>query len=102
MEGALRQGDQESADRTVELLHRFHEEEGEVLLANCKRGGIIAIVATFGGALMDWFVYPDLFLDFFFLRSAVACFIGAAMAFLFVRRELSLVAYQRLEIMVLK
>jgi signal transduction histidine kinase len=82
MEGALRQGDQKSTGRMAELRRRFEEEEAEVLVGNCKRGAVIAIVATFGGSLMDWFVYPDLFLNFLFLRAAVACFIGAAMAFL--------------------
>ena len=67
MEGALRQGDQKSTGRMAELRCRFEEEEAEVLVGNCKRGAVIAIVATFGGSLMDWFVYPDLFLNFLFL-----------------------------------
>ena len=51
MDGARREGNGESTGRMTELRYRFKKEEAALLIGNCKRGAIIAIVATFGGLI---------------------------------------------------
>lgn len=65
-----------------ELREAFREEEEAVFLTNCKRGVVVAIGATFGGAIMDWIVYPGMAAHFFSIRSAFAFFLASFLALL--------------------
>ena len=60
MNATTRSGDGQVAGMTPDALReQFEREEELVFLGNCRRGAVVAIAATFGGAAMDWVVYPS-------------------------------------------
>jgi signal transduction histidine kinase len=77
--GEVRVGDRDEA----QLRADFRREEEEVFLANCKRGAVVAIAATFGGSAMDWVAYETYAVQFLYLRAAIAFFLAGVLALLY-------------------
>ncbi|MDA0765291.1 MAG: ATP-binding protein [Verrucomicrobia bacterium] len=66
-----------------DLRAAFHKEEAAVFMDNCRRGAVVAIAATFGGATMDWVVYPGFAEHFLYVRTAFAFFLAGILALLY-------------------
>ena len=78
---------EETVHEKTQLLSAYREYEAKVLARGLMVGNLLSVVGVPGGFVLDYFLYPQRFLQFLIIRLCVAAILLAIAGILYLDRN---------------